>query len=94
MALKYNEKTGEFEKEISYSSSNSSSNERQKNKIGCIGSLFLSLMYGLGAWTIGFFVLLILFPNASDDTGSVLIVINFIISAIVVFFSFSKTINR
>ena len=94
MALKYNEKTGEFEKETSYSSSNSSSNNSQKSKIGCIGSIFLSFMYGLFAWTIGFFVLVIFFPNASDDTGTVLIVINFIISAIVVFISFSRIINR
>ena len=51
-------------------------------------------MYGVGAWTIGFFVLVIFFPNASDDTGTVLIVINFILSAIVTFTSFRKIINR
>lgn len=88
MALKYNEKTGEFEQNTSPSSNSS------KPKIGCIGSIFMSLMYGLGAWTIGFFAMVIFFPNVSDDAGTVLIVINFIISAVVAFISFSKIINR
>lgn len=93
MALKYNEKTGEFEpSSLTYKESPTSHN--QKPKIGCLSSIFLSLMYGVGAWTIGFFVLVIFFPNASDDTGTVLIVINFILSAIVTFTSFRKIINR
>ena len=94
MALKYNEKTGEFERENSPMQNTSPSPNSPKPKIGCIGSLFMSLMYGFGAWTIGFFVLAIFFSNASDDTGTVLIIINFIISAVVTFISFNKFINR
>lgn len=94
MALKYNEKTGEFEPESSYTRNTSPVPNSSKPKIGCIGSLFLSFMYGLGAWTIGFFVLAIFFRDASDDTGTVLIVINFIISAVVAFISFSKITDR
>ena len=95
MALKYNEKTGEFEQEKSYAPSNSSSqNNTQKPRVGCMGSILLSLMYGVGAWTVGFFVMVIFFPNASDDAVTGLIVINFIISAVVAYITFNKISDR
>lgn len=95
MALKYNEKTGEFEQERSCSPPKSSPyNNSPKPKLGCLRSIIASLGWGFVANMVGGLITTMFFPDASDDALTIQVVIIFIVTAVITYITINKNSDR